>query len=280
MTKKLLGMAILLIAAVSFAEDSTQLLTIDHYVRVKSTVPSIAGQTTQIYVRERTKAGSALRTSNLTDRVVLFVHGAGTPAEVAFDVPYADYSWMAFLANAGFDVFSMDMTGYGRSTRPAAMNDPCNLAQDQQKTFVPGFISAACAPSYPRNVTTISSDWNDIDAVVDYIRAARHVDRVSLLAWSLGGPRAGGYAARHADKCPPKARRSILNREMNSSQTGIARSDVRTNMNRPLPTAFSRKCWSPIRSVRRGDQEFVVPRESRHGVGIKRSFQRVRRPLS
>jgi pimeloyl-ACP methyl ester carboxylesterase len=193
-------MAILLIAAVSFAEDSTQLLTIDHYVRVKSTVPSIAGQTTQIYVRERTKAGSALRTSNLTDRVVLFVHGAGTPAEVAFDVPYADYSWMAFLANAGFDVFSMDMTGYGRSTRPAAMNDPCNLAQDQQKTFVPGFISAACAPSYPRNVTTISSDWNDIDAVVDYIRAARHVDRVSLLAWSLGGPRAGGYAARHADK--------------------------------------------------------------------------------
>ena len=31
---------------------------------------------------------------------------------------------MGFLARAGFDVFSMDMTGYGRSTRPAAMNDP------------------------------------------------------------------------------------------------------------------------------------------------------------
>ena len=41
--------------------------------------------------------------------VVLFVHGAGTPAEVAFDVPYSDYSWMAYLANAGFDVFSMDL---------------------------------------------------------------------------------------------------------------------------------------------------------------------------
>jgi pimeloyl-ACP methyl ester carboxylesterase len=107
---------------------------------------------------------------------------------------------MGFLANAGFDVFSMDMTGYGRSTRPASMNDPCNLAQDQQRTFVPGFIPAVCTPSYPRNVTTIASDWNDIDAVVDYIRTARHVDRVSLLAWSLGGPRAGGYAARHADK--------------------------------------------------------------------------------
>ena len=59
----------------------------------------------------------------------IFVHGAGTPAEVAFDVPQPDYSWMAYLARAGFDVFAMDTTGYGRSIRPAAMNDPCNLAQ-------------------------------------------------------------------------------------------------------------------------------------------------------
>ena len=63
---------------------------------------------------------------------MLFVHGAGTPAEVAFDVPYQDYSWMAYLARAGFDVFSVDMTGYGRSTRPAPMNDPCNLAEDSR----------------------------------------------------------------------------------------------------------------------------------------------------
>jgi len=192
--------AILLLTAVTFAEDSDSLLTIDYYVRVKSTVPSIAEQTAQIYVRERTKAATALRNSNLSGRVVLFVHGAGTPAEVAFDVPYEDYSWMAYLAKAGFDVFSMDTTGYGRSTRPPAMNDPCNLSQEQQKTFIPGFLPGLCPPVYTRNVTTIASDWNDIDAVVDYIRAARHVDRVSMVAWSLGGPRAGGYAARHAEK--------------------------------------------------------------------------------
>src|SRR5437773_357732 len=199
MTTKLL-LIVLLLAPLSFAEDSGQLLTIDHYVRVKSIVPAIAGQTTQIYVRERSKAATPLRSANLADRVVLFVHGAGTPAEVAFDVPYQDYSWMGYLAGAGFDVFSMDTTGYGRSTRPAAMNDPCNLSQEQQKTFVPGFLAAPCAASYSRNVTTIASDWNDIDAVVDYIRALRHVARVSLVAWSLGGPRAGGYAARHAEK--------------------------------------------------------------------------------
>ena len=200
MTLRLFLLVALLLASLSFAEDGDQLLSIDHYVRVKSAVPSIAGQTTQIYVRERTQAATALRSANLSDRVVLFVHGAGTPAEVAFDVPYQDYSWMGYFARAGFDVFSMDTTGYGRSTRPPAMNDPCNLSQEQQKTFVPGFLAAPCATVYSRNVTTIASDWNDIDAVVDYIRALRHVDRVSLVGWSLGGPRAGGYAARHANK--------------------------------------------------------------------------------
>jgi pimeloyl-ACP methyl ester carboxylesterase len=127
---------------------------------------------------------------------VLFVHGAGTPAEVAFDVPYQDYSWMAFLARAGFDVFSVDMTGYGRSTRPAPMNDPCNLAKDRQV----GFVASPCTASYPHTLTSIASDWNDIDAAVNYVRTLRHVDRVSLIAWSRGGPRAGGYAAQHPDR--------------------------------------------------------------------------------
>jgi pimeloyl-ACP methyl ester carboxylesterase len=178
------------------ADDSGTLLTIDHYVRVTSTVPAIAGQPAQLYVRERVLAGGALRASSFGDRVVLFVHGAGTPAEVAFDVPHQDYSWMAFLARAGFDVFSVDMTGYGRSTRPAPMNDPCNLAKDRQA----GFVASPCAPSYPHTLTSIASDWNDIDAAVNYIRMLRHVDRVSLVAWSRGGPRAGGYASQHPDR--------------------------------------------------------------------------------
>ena len=182
------------------ADDSEQLLTVDHYVRVRSTVPAIAGQPSQIYVRERAKAGTVLRGGPLADRVVLFVHGGGTPAEVAFDVPYKDYSWMAYLAGAGFDVFSMDVTGYGRSTRPPVMNDPCNLAAEQQAAFVPSLLSAPCAPSYPHQLTTIASDWDEIGAVVDYLRALRQVDRVSLVAWSLGGPRSGGFTIRHPEK--------------------------------------------------------------------------------
>jgi pimeloyl-ACP methyl ester carboxylesterase len=181
----------------SAAADSSQLLSVDHYVRATSTAPSMRGQVAQIYVRERVAARNILRGSS---GVVLFVHGAGTPAEVAFDVPYSDYSWMAYLANAGFDVFSMDMEGYGRSTRPTVMNDPCNLARAQQALFVPSLIAAPCASSFQGSATTVASDWNDIGAVVDYVRALRHVAKISLAGWSQGGPRAGGYTAQHPDQ--------------------------------------------------------------------------------
>jgi pimeloyl-ACP methyl ester carboxylesterase len=182
------------------ADDSSHILTIDHYLKVKSTVPAIAGQQAQIYVRERVQAGLALRAKDFTDHVVLFVHGAGTPAEVSFDVPRDGYSWMAYLAAAGYDVFSVDMTGYGRSTRPPQMNDACNLSAMQQSGFVPALIAAPCPQTYPGAMTTIASDWDDVGAAVNYVRSLRHVEKISMVAWSLGGPRSGGYAAKHPEQ--------------------------------------------------------------------------------
>jgi len=49
-------------------------------------------------------------------------------------------------------------------------------------------------------MTTIASDWNDIGAVVDHLLALRHVSQVSIVGWSLGGPRTGGYAGQNPDK--------------------------------------------------------------------------------
>jgi pimeloyl-ACP methyl ester carboxylesterase len=182
------------------ADDTV--LTVDHYVRHDSTLPAMRGETAQLYVRERVLVGTIARTDEFADRVVLFVHGAGTPAEVAFDVPFADYSWMAYLAAAGFDVFSMDVTGYGRSTRPHVMNDPCNLAPEDRI----GLATADCNPSYAGELGNIASDWDDIGAVVDYVRALRGVDELALFGWSLGGPRAGGFAAQN----PGKVSRLVL----------------------------------------------------------------------
>lgn len=188
-----------LAARTTFADDSERLLRIDHYVPVVSTAPSMPGQFAQLYVREVVLASTALRKPD-PQGVLLFVHGAGTPAEVAFDPSMGSYSWMAYLARAGFDVFSVDMTGYGRSTRPLAMNDACNAAKESRAQFVPQLITASCTPSRTQAITTIESDWHDIDAAVEYLRALRHVEKVSLLGWSQGGPRTAGYTARNPGK--------------------------------------------------------------------------------
>jgi pimeloyl-ACP methyl ester carboxylesterase len=80
------------------------------------------------------------------------------------------------------------------------MNDPCNLSAEQQAPFIPVLLAGVCKPSYPGQLTTVASDWDDLGAVVEYVRALRHVDRVSLVGWSLGGPRAGGFTLRHPEQ--------------------------------------------------------------------------------
>src|SRR5438067_4780699 len=105
----LAGISVLLTGSMAMpvmAAEDEALLSIDSFVPITSTVPSMKGQPAQIYVREVAKPATVSGAASGEDRVVLFVHGAGTPAEVAFDVPYQDYSWMAYLARAGFDVFS------------------------------------------------------------------------------------------------------------------------------------------------------------------------------
>jgi pimeloyl-ACP methyl ester carboxylesterase len=214
-------------------------LTVDHYVPVVSLAPSMQGQTAQIYVRERVLPGTALRSEGLEGQVVIFVHGAGTPAEVSFDAPGA--SWMGYLANAGYDVFSMDMTGYGRSTRPSVMNDPCNLSEAQQRDLIPALLTETCAPSYAFTATTIESDWHDLDAVVDYVRRLRGVDRVHLAAWSLGGPRAGGYAYRHPEKVSSAI---LLSPAYGRNRASQAPAEV------PRPgSAFTKQSWTDFESL-------------------------------
>lgn len=191
----LMGVALPLLASSAMAQNP--IASTDHHVSVVSTAPSQKGETVQLYLRER------VRGTPDPNKLVLFVHGAGTPAEVSFDVPYADYSWMAYLANAGYDVFAVDMEGYGRSARPAAMNEKCNLNDAKRAEYK---VSADCKPTMTSGVTTLESDWNDVDAAVNYVLGLRHGTKLNLIGWSQGGPRAAGWAAQH----PEKVNRMVL----------------------------------------------------------------------
>ncbi len=177
-------------------------VTTERFVPHVSTVPANAGERVGIYLREKatdTVAAGIERGNVPSGKVVLFVHGGTVPSVPDYDLDYKDYSWMGYLAEEGYDTFAMDQSGYGRSPRPM-MDDACNMNADDQALVTPNPLSATCEPSYPHGLTTVQSDWDEIDTVVDYIRTLRGVDKVSLVGWSAGGRRTGGYAARHPEK--------------------------------------------------------------------------------
>ena len=94
----------------------------------------------------------------------------------------------------------LDFQGSGLSPRPK-MDDPCNVpTADQTRALIPYQISGPCAPSYPFQLVNSKSDWDELDTVVDYIRAQRGVDKVALVSWSQGSFRVGPYAVQHPEK--------------------------------------------------------------------------------
>lgn len=171
------------------------LLTIDHRVLHVSTVPANKGARVEIFVREKVSASESRRPRP----AVLMVHGGVSPSTLAFDVEHASYSWMAYLARAGFDVFAMDMTGYGKSAHPM-MDDPCNVGPSLQKTLIPKTLKNICKPSYPFQLVNRQSEHDELERVIEYIRKERGVEKVSLIGWSGGGYRTGTYTSARPEK--------------------------------------------------------------------------------
>ena len=184
---------------------ASMVLTIDHRVPLISKVPANEGQPVELFVRERVRNNTDAR------KAVLVVHGASVPVLAVAALGVDHYDWSLELAQAGFDVFMLDLQGNGRSPFPdrdirwfdpmrneavRILDDPCNLPASQQG-LVP---HPPCAPSYPFQLVTATSDWHEVDEVVDYIRALRGVDKVAIIGWSHGAVRVGPYVVQHPEK--------------------------------------------------------------------------------
>lgn len=169
--------------------------TIDHDVSHVSTVPANAGVEAFLRLRER-------RVTNRDNtKVVLMIHGLSVPAQPGFDLEVDHYDWALWLAqSAGFDVFTLDFQGSGKSTRPK-MDNPCNVPKaDQIRALIPYQLNAPCAPEYPFTLNSSKSDWDELDTAVEYIRHLRNVDKINLVSWSQGSSRIGPYSVLHPEK--------------------------------------------------------------------------------
>jgi len=130
----------------------------------------------ELYVRNKHPASMSRFP---TGRVVLFVHGSTYPAETTFDLALNGMSWMDYIARQGYDVYLVDLRGYGCSTRPSEMDQP----PDEN----PPLVTTAVAVK-------------DVGAVVDFIRQRRGNVRLNLLGWSWGCTIMATYATRNSEK--------------------------------------------------------------------------------
>src|SRR6266850_7594585 len=113
-----LGLAI---AALSLCLDAHAM---DAKVAMEEFMVPAADPGISLYVRNKHPEGV---NRFAADKILLYVHGATYPAETAFDLKLAGLSWMDYIARRGYDVYLVDVRGYGKSTRPAEMDKP---AQD------------------------------------------------------------------------------------------------------------------------------------------------------
>jgi pimeloyl-ACP methyl ester carboxylesterase len=176
------------------------IVSTDSFVPHVSTVPANRGRTVGLFVREKALASTLAAAGTRKPRVVLMVHGGFGPSIVAYDLQYRDYSFMSSVhARAGFDVFTLSHTGYGPSPRPL-MDDPCNVDAEFQPLIVPHVLKEPSPPRYPFKLVSSRTGWDELETLIRHFRMPRGVERVCLVGWSTGAPRAGGLAALHPDE--------------------------------------------------------------------------------
>jgi pimeloyl-ACP methyl ester carboxylesterase len=134
-------------------------------------IPAVDAPGIQLYVRNKRPEGLTRFTA---ERTLLYVHGSTYPAETAFDLHVGGISWMEYIAQHGYDVYLVDLRGYGLSTRPPEMSQP---------------------PEANAPIVRTETAVKDVGAAVDFILKRRGLSKLNLLGWSWGTTIMGCYTS-------------------------------------------------------------------------------------
>lgn len=149
--------------------DLSQIIFEEH--RIASDTPGI-----ELYVRN--KRPRSLK-HFAAEKTIVMVHGATFSSGSLYDVPFGGFSFMDYLAAGGYEVFAVDVRGYGRSSRPAAMD-----------------VAAALNPPLVNTATGVA----DFGTAVDFVLRLRGIGSTNIFGMSWGGTVAGTFAAQSAAK--------------------------------------------------------------------------------
>lgn len=188
-----LGTAVLLSLAALALAQAPEVVRSDLYIGHVSTVPVTAGERVRLFARRYRTEGADLG-------AVIVLSSDALPSDAGLGLDLPGYNHLERLAGLGFDVFAADLTGYGRSPMPM-MGDGCNAPGPiQTRLLTPYPLYIPCETSYPRPLTSLFSDWDEVASIVAHVRDLTGDDRVVLMGWGAGGARAAGYAARNPDE--------------------------------------------------------------------------------
>jgi pimeloyl-ACP methyl ester carboxylesterase len=118
----------------------------------------------------------AARTTFDPRRAVLYVHGATFSSALSIAHRFEGRSWRDALGDAGFDVWGLDLYGFGNSDRYPEMDRP-----------------AAESPA----LCVADDAARQVEAAVRFILAHQNIGSISLIAHSWGSMPAGLFAGEH-----------------------------------------------------------------------------------
>ena len=138
----------------------------------------IPSDTAGIELHIQNKRPKGVHTFDAAHTIVM-MHGATYSSLSLYDTEVGGYSFMDYLAARGYDVYAVDVRGYGRSTRPIEMDH---------------------APEHSAPLTNTEMAIRDFSSAMNFVLRTNRLSQSNVIGMSWGGTVTGAYTTRNGYK--------------------------------------------------------------------------------